>query len=66
MSFRYKNRIINVWDVKMIKNTNYKPNIESGKVLSVIKNTITVKTYDGAIKILKHEFKKLPTVGEYL
>ena len=63
---RYKDRNINVWEVKMIKKIKYQSNIESGKVLSVIKNAITVKTYDGAIKILKHEFKKLPTVGEYL
>ena len=63
---RYKDSNINVWEVKMIKKIKYQSNIESGKVLSVIKNTITVKTYDGAIKILKHEFKKPPTVGEYL
>ena len=63
---RYKEKNINVWEVKMIKKIKYQSNIESGKVLSVIKNTITVKTYDGAIKILKHKFKKLPTVGEYL
>ena len=63
---RYKEKNINVWEVKMIKKIKYQSNIESGKVLSVVKNTITVKTYDSAIKILKHEFKKLPTVGEYL
>jgi methionyl-tRNA formyltransferase len=62
----YKDKHVSIWEVKMIKNKNYQPNIETGKVLSVIKNTITVKTYDGAIKILKHEFKKLPTVGEYI
>ena len=62
----YKDKNINVWEVKMIKKIKYQYNIESGKVLSVVKNTITVKTHDSAIKILKHEFKKLPTVGEYL
>ena len=62
----YKDKNINVWEVKMIKKIKYQSNIESGKVLSVVKNTITVKTHDSAIKILKHEFKKLPTVGEYL
>ena len=30
------------------------------------KDKILVKTYDGAIKITHHEFKKLPKVGEYL
>ena len=63
---RYKDKNINVWEVKMIKKIKYQSNIESGKVLSIVKNIITVKTYDSAIKILKHEFKKLPTVGEYL
>ena len=63
---RYKDRNINVWEVKIMKYVKYQTNIEPGKVLNVIKNAIIVKTYDGAIKILKHEFKKLPTIGEYL
>ena len=63
---RYKNRNIVVWNVKIIKKFKYQSNIEPGKVLSVTKNAIIIKTYDGVIEILKHEFKKLPKIGEYL
>ena len=45
---------------------NEQHNIESGKVLDISEDKILVKTYDGAIKIIRHEFKKLPNVGEYL
>ena len=41
-------------------------NIEPGKVLESVENTIIVKCCDNAIRILEHEFKLLPNVGEYL
>ena len=53
-----------VWKVEKIYNVQ--GNLESGKVLDVNDNTITVKTYDGAIKITQHEFNKLPSIGDYL
>lgn len=60
----YKEKEIIVWKVEII---DYKQdNIESGKVLDVNKEKILVKTYDGAIEITHHEFKKLPNIGEYL
>lgn len=60
----YKKSEIKVWKVKINKNNNN--NIESGKVLDINKNKILVKTYDGAIEIIDHEFKKTPMLGEYL
>lgn len=60
----YKEKEIIVWKVEIIKNKQN--NIESGKVLDINGNKIIVKTYDGAIKIIQHEFKTLPSVGEYL
>ncbi|OHE00533.1 MAG: methionyl-tRNA formyltransferase [Sulfurimonas sp. RIFCSPLOWO2_12_36_12] len=60
----YKGKDITIWRVKVIVNTQ--ENIESGKVLESSKNTILVKTYDGAVEILDHNFKELPKVGEYL
>ncbi|MGB5920475.1 formyltransferase family protein [Arcobacter sp.] len=60
----YKGKDISVWKVKII--TNAEQNIESGKVLKSNENTIIIKTYDGAIEMLEHEFKELPRVGEYL
>jgi len=63
-SIKYNNQDIKIWKVQVV-DINLK-NIEYGKVLSILNDTITVKTYDGAIKLLEHEFKTLPTVGKYL
>lgn len=60
----YKGQDIGVWKVRVIENTQN--NIESGKVLESKNNTIVVKTYNGAIEILEHEFSNLPKVGEYI
>jgi len=60
----YDNQDITIWKVEIVE-FDFQ-NIESGKVIKSDENTITVKTYDGAIKILKHEFKVLPKTGEYL
>lgn len=60
----YKNKDIGIWKVKILENTQN--NIETGKVLENKDNTLIVKTYDGAIEILEHEFNELPKIGEYL
>ena len=60
----YNEEDISVWKVKIVENNQI--NIESGKVLDSNEKAILVKTYDGAIKILQHEFKELPKIGEYL
>jgi methionyl-tRNA formyltransferase len=60
----YKGQEISVWKVEEI---NFdKNNIEFGKILENDEKTIVVKTYDKAIKIIEHDFKELPKVGEYL
>lgn len=59
----YNGEEVTVWKVEKIYNVQ--ENLESGKVLDVCNDRITVKTYDGAIKIICHEFNKLPKVGEY-
>lgn len=60
----YIGKEVSIWKVEEVSyNQN---NIEPGKVLDVENNFIVVKTYDGAIKILAHEFDELPTAGEYL
>jgi len=60
----YNEKEIIVWKVQIIDNKQV--NIESGKVLDINEDKILVKTYDGAIEITHHEFKKLPNIGEYL
>jgi len=60
----YNGQDVSIWKVEEIEYD--KDNIEFGKVLENDGNTITVKTYDKAIKIIEHNFKELPKAGEYL
>lgn len=59
----YNGEEIKIWKVKE-EDCNLE-NIEPGKVLEVKNGTILVKCYDRAIRIIEHEFKQLPKVGEY-
>lgn len=61
---KFKGDEIKIWKVK--EEICMAKNIEPGKVLVSRDNYITVKSYDGAIKILVHDFKELPEKGEYL
>ena len=60
----YQGKDVIIWRVEVVLFT--KKNIEAGKVLAVEGNTILVKTYDGAISLLEHEFEILPVKGDYL
>ena len=53
-----------VWKVK--ESNDFQENIEPGKVLGVFDKIFVVKSYDGAIEIIEHDFKEMPKVGEYL
>jgi len=61
---KYNNINYSVWKVK--ESDNFQENIEPGKVLKVVGDIFTVKSYDGAVEIIEHDFKKVPKVGEYL
>jgi len=60
----FQNQDVKIWKVRDEKSNI--SNFEPGKVLEIIGNDIIVKTYDGSIRILDHEFKITPTKGEYL
>lgn len=60
----YKGQDISIWKVEEVEFS--KNNIEFGKVLKSDTKSITIKTYDSAIKITEHNFKEIPKVGEYL
>ena len=60
----YKGKDIVIWKAEEVKIAMN--NIEPGKILDIKGNTFLVKSYDGAILILEHEFDDLPKVGEYL
>ena len=53
-----------VWKVK--ESNDFQENIEPRKVLRVFDKIFVVKSYDGAIEIIEHDFKEMPKVGEYL
>jgi len=59
----YKGEDVKIW--KVSEEDCDLENIEPGKVLEVKENTILVKCYDKAVRIIEHEFKQLPKVGEY-
>jgi len=60
----YREKKIPIWKVKEIDTFN--KNIEPGSVLRVSNKTFIVKSFDGAIEVLDHDFEILPEVGEYL
>jgi len=63
-SIDYKGNAIVVWKLKEV---DYKENnIEHGKVLDISNNQILIKTPDSAVLVVEHEFKEMPTIGEYL
>lgn len=59
-----KSEDVIVW--KAEKETTSFNNFEPGKILEIEENEIIVKTYDGAVRIVDHEFKILPLKGTYL
>ena len=60
----YLKEDVKIW--KVVSYNIFKKNYEPGKVLEIIGSDIVVKTYDGAIRILDHDFDKLPIIGEYI
>lgn len=61
---KYKDKNIKIWKTEITKCDL--DNIEYGKIINVKNNIITVKTPDGAINLVEHEFDTLPSIGEYL
>lgn len=60
----YNGEEYKVW--KSLERKNKDLNIEPGKILTVENNIITVKTSDGAVDLIEHDFKVNPLVGGYL
>lgn len=55
---------VKIWKVEEVENNE--KNVEYGKVLNVDNNEIIVKCGHNSIKIVDHEFKNLPKIGDYL
>jgi len=60
----YNGNNFSVWKVKEVEDCRH--NFEPGMVLEAVDRTFVVKSYDGAIEIMEHDFDTLPKVGEYL
>ena len=60
----HKGQDVFIWKVEEVEFNQ--SNIEFGKVLENDGKSFIVKTYDKAIRIIDHDFKELPKVGEYL
>lgn len=61
---KYNGQDVSIWKIEEVEFDQN--NIEFGKVLENDGKSIVVKTYDKAIKIIDHDFKELPKVGEYI
>ena len=55
---------IKIWSIKIGNTTNC--NIEPGKIISINKNNIEVKSGDGSVILTEHEFIRLPKKNQYL
>lgn len=62
----YKGREVKIWGTKIIDAMDSLANFEPGKVLQVEGTRMRVKTGDGVIEILAHDFEPLPSEGNYL
>lgn len=60
----HNNTDVKIWEVQLSDCDT--SNLEPGKVLRVDNQQIHVKTYDGAIILVKHDFITLPKINEYL
>lgn len=56
--------MIKIWKVEEVKSDLH--NLECGKVIESTGNVFVVKTYDGAVRIVEHEFLNIPSLGSYL
>ncbi len=60
----YRGKDYIVWEVEEVGSDCQ--NIEPGKVLKLENNTFLIQCADQSIRVLKHDFKIMPSVGEYL
>ena len=55
---------VKIWKVEL--GPSVSENIEPGKVLEAKPDSLLIKTMDGSIRILEHEFSSLPQVNDYI
>lgn len=57
---------VKIWKSRIVKDRECVSNLEPGKVLSRNNVSIMIKTGDGIIEVLEHNFKVLPKEGDHL
>jgi methionyl-tRNA formyltransferase len=62
----YNGKEIKVWKVRVLDGNNKFENFEPGRVILTDEMRIKIKTGDGLIEIIEHNFNPLPMAGEYL
>lgn len=62
---KYIDKDVKIWEVREEINLDL-INIEPGKVLDIKDDNILVKCYDNAVWLIRHEFKDMPKIGDYL
>lgn len=62
----YNEREVKVWKARIIEAKEDISNIEPGKIIFKEQQKLDVKTGDGVIEILEHNFEPLPEEGDYL
>ena len=60
----YKNKEIKVWEIEL--STSDLNNFEPGKVLDVVDDNIKIKTSNGSVILINHNFETIPSVGKYI
>ncbi|MFI8711549.1 methionyl-tRNA formyltransferase [Brevibacillus brevis] len=62
----FEDREVKIWKTELINEDTVYSSAEPGKVLKVNNGTILIKCGIGSIRILEHEFSRLPEEGCYL
>jgi len=62
---KFNNELIKIWKIKK-SNEIILLDYEPGKILEIIDKKIKVKTNDGSVWLIDHEFQKMPQNGSYL
>lgn len=63
---KYRAQDVKIWKVEIVKDVEELVFFEPGKILSVADPIIEVKTGDGALRLIEHDFHDMPEPGEYL
>jgi len=62
----FQGKEVKIWESRMLDDYGEFQNLEPGMVIAIDGRNIRIKTGDGVIEVVEHEFDPLPDIGEYL